>query len=262
MNRADFAKVMAYIVAATGKAIATETAEVYFDLLGELPAEALQFAAMRALLEACYPVLPPAGVLRKLALDAMNGADREPTADEAWELVRRAINAFGYMREQQALAALPEGPVRRAAECLGWQSMCESTVEEVTRAQYRKAYETLAHRRQRQRLLPAPMIAMLERIGEMPRLPELKGYDHSNACQGLVDEARKRRALPAPMQEVGLDAVPEDKEAESQAIRHLDQGYRDLDIRRSDTSPARGEAEARQAPAIIAMLERIGEMPR
>jgi len=31
------------------------------------------------------------------------------------------------------------------------------------------------------------------------------------------------------MQEAGRDAVTEDKEAESQAIRHLDQGYRDLD---------------------------------
>jgi hypothetical protein len=197
VTRKEFGCIIAYLAAASGKSPTQEQAEVYFDLLGDLPAEALQFAAKRALLESCYPVLPPVGTLRKLAVDAMNGADREPTPDEAWELVRRAIGRFGYRREQAALDALPEGAVRRAAECLGWQSLCDSTEPEICRAQYRKAYESLQSRRERQRLLPGGMIEMLERIGTLPKLPELQGYDHRNAWQVKHDSAAQRR-LVAP----------------------------------------------------------------
>jgi hypothetical protein len=202
MEKHEFVPLVAYLNEAAGKEMTETQVAIYWDLLGDLPAEVLLFAVKRAVLELTYPVLPPVGVLRRLALDALNGADREPTADEAWELVRRAINAFGYMREQEAIEALPAGPVRRAVECLGWQSLCGEGIEAVNRAQYRKAYETLAQRRERQRLLPAPMIKMLERIGRMPELPELQGYDPRNAWQLVQDTARQRR-LPAPQPSEG-----------------------------------------------------------
>jgi hypothetical protein len=192
MNRTEFAQIMVYLAAGTGKQVAAETVEVYYDLLCDLPSEALAFAVKRSLLESAYPVVPPVGTLRRLALDAMNAAHREPTADEAWELVRRALNRFGYMREEEGLAGLPAGPVRRAAECLGWRSLCDSTEPEISRAQYRKAFETLQGRQQRERLLPAPMIAALEHIGTLPKLPELQGYDHRNAWQVIADAARQR----------------------------------------------------------------------
>src|SRR5262249_9799575 len=141
MTREEFAVVMALLASATGKAIDDKQAEVYFELLGDLPAEALRFAAKRALLESAYPVLPPVGVLRKLAVEATNGCDREPTPDEAWNIVRRAIRDFGYRHQEEGIESLPAGPIRRAVQCLGWQSLCDSTEPEICRAQFRKAFE-------------------------------------------------------------------------------------------------------------------------
>lgn len=163
MNREDFGRVMAVLSAGVGKPAAKETTRVYYELLSDLPLPALQLAAKRALLESEYPVLPPVGTLRKLALEAMQA--QRPLPAEAWEMCRRAIARWGYCREQQGLASLPDD-VRRAAEVLGWQSLCESTEPEVCRAQFQKAYESLAERRRRTEALPAPM---REAIGHLVR---------------------------------------------------------------------------------------------
>jgi hypothetical protein len=190
VTREEFGCVMAYVSAAVNKPVAENTARVYFDLLGDLPAPALEAAAKQALLESAYPTLPPVGTLRRLAVEALCAKDALPSPEEAWELTRRALVAYGYCREEQGLASLPDGPVRRAAECLGWQSLCESTEPEIVRAQYRKAYESLAGRAQRQRLLPAPLVGLLESVGGME---PANGFDRRNAWQVVQDEAKRRR---------------------------------------------------------------------
>jgi hypothetical protein len=195
MSRDEFTRVMAFLSATTGKQVPEDMAEGYFALLGDLPLEALQVAAQRALLESSYPVLPPVGVLRKLAVEAMNASDREPTADEAWGTVLRAISRFGLMREPEALESLPDGPVRRAAECLGWRSLCDSTEPEISRAQYRKAFEGLQGRDDRQRLLPPALRDALDHVAAA--MPELAGPDRRNSWEVIQDEATRRR-LAAP----------------------------------------------------------------
>lgn len=163
MLREDFACFLAYLGSAVGKSIGGEQAEVYYDLLNDLPLAALQIAAKRALLESRYPTLPPIGTLRALALEAMKPARQSP--EEAWETVRKALARYGYCREIEGLDSLPED-ARRAAECLGWQTLCDSTEPEVCRAQFRKAYESLAERKQRVELLPT---AMRETIAQLSR---------------------------------------------------------------------------------------------
>ena len=74
---------------------------------------------------------------------------------------------YGYCREQEGLESLPS-EVRRAAECLGWQALCDATNTEVVRAQFTKAYESLETRAAKQELLPpalqGKMAALVESI--------------------------------------------------------------------------------------------------
>lgn len=174
MTYPEFATVIAYLAGAVGKPVARKQAEVYFDLLGDLPLPVFQFAAKRAIAESAYPVLPPIGVLRKLAVEAMDGNEGGATPAEAWELCRAAIVKFGYCREKAGLQSLPS-TVRRAAECLGWQDLCDSDKPEIVRAQFQKAYETLVDRKRRLDLLPVSMRQALTQIGAMPSEIEFRG---------------------------------------------------------------------------------------
>lgn len=153
MTREEFACVMAYIVAGVGKPVSTEQAEVYYDLLGDLPLPALQLAARQALLESRYPTIPTVGTLRQLAVALMQPRALQPL--EAWELVLRAVNRFGLSGRDRALATLPE-PVRSAARALGWPSLCDLTLEQLptVRAQFRDAYNAMAARAEHEALPP------------------------------------------------------------------------------------------------------------
>ncbi len=162
MTRDECANVLAYLSAAVNKPVPREQAEVYFDLLADLPAAAVQAAARQALVESAYPTIPPVGTIRRLAVGACRG--RELTAYEAWGLVLEAIRRFGLDGKRRALESLP--PVAAAAaEALGWKSLCDATEVETARAQFRQAFETLAGREQREASLPPSLRSSLAQIG-------------------------------------------------------------------------------------------------
>jgi hypothetical protein len=162
MSRTEFAAIISYLAAGCGKTLSDAALLVYFDLLGDLPAEVFQTAAKRALLQQEYAVFPQAGTLRKVALEIMQ-PDRL-SALEAWDLLRGAIRSFGYMRERQGLDSLPE-PVRQVAERFGWQTLCDSTEPEICRAQFMRVYDAQQDREQSFALLPEPVQRSVLSIG-------------------------------------------------------------------------------------------------
>lgn len=172
MTPEQFAPIMAYLEGAIGKRIAPETAAVYWDLLGDLPADALATACRVVLLESTYPTLPTAGRLRQAVL-ATQRPSLELPAPEAWNLLRSAVRMYGYYRESLALSSLP-ALVRRAAECLGWRAICDCTETEILRAQFTRAYESLAERAKREALLPPQLAAVVRQIGRAEP-PQLEG---------------------------------------------------------------------------------------
>jgi hypothetical protein len=140
-----------------------DQARVYWDLLGDLPADVLATAARQAILENRYPVIPTAGTLRQLALELMEPAALQ--AMEAWELTRKAISRYGYANETRAMATLPE-PVRSVVQSLGWQSLCDADADNIStvRAQFRDAYNAIAGRQKREALLPLAHRQLLTRL--------------------------------------------------------------------------------------------------
>lgn len=169
MTRTEFASIMAYLAAGSGKALSREATEVYYDLLGDLPEQALQAAARRALLEGQYPTFPPAGTLRKLAVEAAEPG--LPPAAEAYRMVLGVLNAPAGLRPG-LVEALPVA-ARQAAEAMGWKSMGDSTEPEVCRAQFTRCYEQYATRQQRERLLPATLRRQLEMLARPRAVPGL-----------------------------------------------------------------------------------------
>lgn len=187
MTREQFSRVMAYLSAGCGKEIRDETMIVYFDLLGDLPEAVLQAAAKRALLENHYPVLPTAGVLRKLAIEAMRGKENLPTAGEAWGMALRAASG-NVLHEQEILARL-HPLVAQAVRCFGFRTLCDATETEFLGAQFRKVYETLLERDQRQGLLTADLRQALEQIGSMPNVGPQRSEAEQKRQLRLLDEA-------------------------------------------------------------------------
>ncbi len=166
MDRSDFTKIMVYISASCGKPMNVETAEVYYDLLGDLPVPVLQSAAKQACLENTSGFFPPVGVLRRLAVRITSG--NEITWGEAWELGLRAVRRFGDKREA-GLASLPL-LVRQAVKCFGWQALGDVRNDEIeyAREQFRKLFDPLAARENRTSLLPPMLAQTIKEIGHVP----------------------------------------------------------------------------------------------
>src|SRR5262249_28732759 len=135
VTREEFAEVCAYLAAAIARPIPRAQAEVYFDLLGDLPAPVLRAAARQALAASAYPRRPRVGVVRRLAVEQLQ--DDLPPAAEAYRLVLRVVNARRGDRGR-LLDDLPE-PVRQAALAMGLDSIGDSTEPETCRAQFTRA---------------------------------------------------------------------------------------------------------------------------
>src|SRR4051794_653455 len=73
LTREEFAPIVAYLSAGTGKEMPRAQAEVYSDLLQDLPAASVWAAARAALAESAGPWLPSVGAMRQRAAGALHG---------------------------------------------------------------------------------------------------------------------------------------------------------------------------------------------
>jgi hypothetical protein len=189
MGRVEFAKVMAYISAAIGKPMSADSAEVYYDLLGDVPDDVLRTAAKRVCLEHKWANFPTVAELREAASEIQRGFVKELSAAEAWEMAWRAAgridleqnNEFkvkdstGQWKSYSSQAAyvldgLPP-VVLESIRSFGLAALCYGK-EPVTvvRGQFLKIFEQLTARDRRRALLPAAVVDSIERIGAANKL--------------------------------------------------------------------------------------------
>lgn len=171
MTRHEFASVMAYIAAGIGKAVTKETVDVYFDLLGDLPAPAFRAAAKRVLLEHKWANFPSVAELREAAALTMQGEISSLSPAEAWHLAWEAVKGIDPEVEgtlERACSGLPP-IVFEAMRAFGINSLCFGRDPVgVVRAQFIKIYEQLAAREQRQALLPSALRQSIEAQAQLP----------------------------------------------------------------------------------------------
>lgn len=137
MTRAECARLLAYATAAVPTARVTAgTAEVWYDLLSDLPF-ALAVAALRRVLETQEGAwLPMPGAIRRAAFELQTDV---PDADTAWGEVTAAIRACGYQDPAGGLARL-SGLTRYVVEGIGWEACCTAN-SDVLRGQFFRLYE-------------------------------------------------------------------------------------------------------------------------
>ena len=172
MTREEFVRTAAYITAACGKPLAPASVEVYYDLLGDLPANVFETAAKRVCLEHVWATFPSAAELRAAASETMRGIMTELSPAEAWKKAWSAIGAIDPEVEgskERVLKVLPPLVVE-AMQAYGIFALCYGK-EPITivRAQFVKIYEQLAARDRRLGLLPPAVRQSIEKEqGELP----------------------------------------------------------------------------------------------
>jgi hypothetical protein len=169
MTTEEFAKVMTYIGIAIGKPLSPEAHVVYFDLLGDLPAEALQTAAKRVLLEHKWNTFPSIAELREASTKTMQAEVVGMPPAKAWEIAWKIAMStdteregmFDRMCKRHGATELIIEAIR--AFCL--VSLCngEEAVS-IIRAQWLKVYEQLADRDKRVALMPPKVREAIERV--------------------------------------------------------------------------------------------------
>lgn len=170
ITREQFAAVMAYISAGSHKPISEPSIAVYYDLLGDLPIEALNVAAKRAILENKYATFPAVAMLREFAFDSMRGEVKSLTGAEAFGIAMSAmascdIESYGSLA--RAFAGVPAS-VKAAVRQFGFMAMYNmpSNSIETARAQFTKIFEAIAEREKKTGILPAAVQEQIAEIGK------------------------------------------------------------------------------------------------
>lgn len=115
-----------------------EAFEVYYQILKDLPSDALETASHH--LMASNTFFPSISEWRKAAIDLIT--PQVPTEYEAWQEVMdqlRLIGSYGIPRFSHPL-------IQRAVETMGWRQLCGSEHSDYDRAHFYKAYSALRDR--------------------------------------------------------------------------------------------------------------------
>lgn len=128
--------------------------------------------------------------------------------EDEWHRVCKTIQNYGYMREQEAIASLPE-MTRTIVKRLGYQYLCSSENPMADRANFRDIYNNMVNKQKDREKLSQPIRQALEKATESrnavlvikaEELPDKVSKDEidveenalSEHVQGKLDELRRR----------------------------------------------------------------------
>lgn len=189
MTRLEFLKVMAALTAGSGRDLAADAKEVYFDCLGDLTVDVFALAAKRVLMEHKWATFPSIAELRQAAAETVRGTVKELGSGEAWAMAWRAVGqidpevAGSYARAVKELPAI----VVEAMENYGINPLCYGKEPVgVIRAQFTKIFDQLADRDRRKALMPANLTKQIEANARPNKLIELalSGIGNGNGDSG------------------------------------------------------------------------------
>ncbi|WP_461369358.1 replicative helicase loader/inhibitor [Candidatus Darwinibacter acetoxidans] len=161
MTSSEFTKLMGFVMAAVDKPVARPTIDAYFEMLKDLSYDLAAAAVKKIIATDEYPTLPTIGKIRQAAAEISRG--HILSAPEAWGMVLKAVHEYGYYREGEALASLPEH-VAEVVRWMGFQTICMSEKISVDRGQFLRMYEVHQKREQEQALLPPAVRDMMKQL--------------------------------------------------------------------------------------------------
>lgn len=135
--------------------------DMWYELLKDLPYQAVSFAARKHMAGSPYP--PTIADLRKTCSEL--GRPAMISVDDAWGMVLKAVRSYGYMREAEALESLPE-PCRTVVKNIGWQNICQSENLIAERAFFRDSYGNKAALMKQEAVIPEGMRRQRKQLDE------------------------------------------------------------------------------------------------
>lgn len=179
MTKKEVAKLLAVLAAAYPRLNVSEmTVKVWHEMLGDISYEAAGVAAKKLMLTNTFP--PSIAELREAAT-AITSPQVAPGVI-AWGEIKRAIQKYGYYRENEGLGSLSPA-TRKAVECIGWKEFCMSDDPEgVIRGQFIKLYEQVATQERESRLMPDELKGAISALASRMSVPQLKEAEND---QGL-----------------------------------------------------------------------------
>jgi hypothetical protein len=181
LTKTEFVKVMLYISSGIQKPISDATLEVYWDLLGDLPLEALQTAARRVMLAHPWSMFLSIAELREAAITTLRGNIRELTAGEAWAVAWKVVSntdpevegSFDRACQRYKASRIVVDTILR----MGLVALCgSSSPVDVIRGQFTRAFDGIAAAEKAAALLPEKVKSSVREIGS----------SHDNLVRQLV----------------------------------------------------------------------------
>lgn len=146
---------------APDRRIPKATLDLWFELLGDLPAGVVLAAVKAHYAMSEYPTRPAIGKIRREAVALMR--PDVPTAAEAWGRVEHEMRRVGWVGKPDL-----DPLTARVVRAIGWTQLCSSEEPGVERGQFLRMYDQMAQREERDAVLPEGL-----RPGAMaPALPD------------------------------------------------------------------------------------------
>lgn len=178
MTRTEFVKCVAYLTAGSGKALAAESLEVYFDCLKDLTADIMATACKRVLMEHKFATFPSIAELREAAAETSRGEVKALASAEAWAIAWKVAGATdpevdgSFERAYRGVPAI----VVDAIQAYGLCDLCYGKEPVgVVRGQFLRIFEQLAAREKRKALMPPKLAREIEAAGKAPPAIEPSG---------------------------------------------------------------------------------------
>jgi len=149
-NKAEVIELMSMMALAWPRyELKKETFEVYYQILKDVPIEALTEAAKALMATATF--FPAISEWRNAAFDILIHRMKVPSQFEAWEEAYAKMVSIGHGPTPEFSHPL----IRRAVDCIGWNYLCMSEQIEFERPHFYKVYESFLQRANEEiRMLP------------------------------------------------------------------------------------------------------------
>ena len=193
MDKREFAALAAAMEEYYGRNQITKSAasmDIWYELIGDIPYGQCKNAVRQ--LMATNNFFPSAAEIRKLC--TQTGDPEVPSIDDAWGMVLKAVRAYGYMQEAEALESLPE-PCRSVVKNIGWQNICRSENIMAERAFFRDSYGPKLQEMKRVGMLPPGSWRVLcKDHGQGPDHSQESLYEEHLTCELLLVHDEQRTA--------------------------------------------------------------------
>jgi hypothetical protein len=122
-------------------------------------------------------IFPPVPANLKPILQKYISPNQEMTAEQAWEIVDRAVRKFGSYNQDKAFATFSDSIQRSVRSVGGWQKICATPLGrewDFLRKNFMESYKDFGQDKREQASLPSPVLKRLQEAVERKKLGQPK----------------------------------------------------------------------------------------